>query len=248
VGVAILDYAKQHMQKMHHSVLKRYYKGKAKLLYTDTDSLKYLIETPDLHADFEMMNSMGMMQLSGHTQIFDMTGTGRPALHDREVGLFKDETIKEDKRKFTFQKRDIFRSISLGAKMYTDEMYDESCRLLGAKHKGKGIPKNTLATTKTVQSFLDALLHPEVIDKVSFKTLRSVNHVAEKRHMTKRGLTADTDKVYLISPFASRPLGHWRNLTPTAKDVHEQEAARNQWAELRGDLFADSEAVDMEVD
>src|SRR5690606_24510033 len=56
VGVAILDLSKVLMYDFHYNVIKEKYNDNAKLLDTDTDSLKYVIETEDLYKDMKEMS------------------------------------------------------------------------------------------------------------------------------------------------------------------------------------------------
>eukprot|EP00873_Tetraselmis_striata_P042372 jgi/Tetstr1/462636/TSEL_007620.t1 len=85
MGASILDLSKRHMFQYHYEVMKPRYGDKLKLMFTDTDSLCYHIETPDLYRD--------MSEMREHLDL-----SGFPAdhpLHDKTnkkvLGKFKDE-------------------------------------------------------------------------------------------------------------------------------------------------------------
>ena len=52
IGMCILDLSKTLMHNFHYNYIKKNYGKNAKLLFTDTDSLCYEIETADAYKDF----------------------------------------------------------------------------------------------------------------------------------------------------------------------------------------------------
>ena len=55
VGMCISDLSKTLMYNFHHNYIKKKYNDKAELLFTDTDSLTYEIETEDVYKTFGMI-------------------------------------------------------------------------------------------------------------------------------------------------------------------------------------------------
>ena len=51
VGQAILDLSKTLMFDFHYNYIKKKYGGGSELLFTDTDSMMYLIHTDDFYKD-----------------------------------------------------------------------------------------------------------------------------------------------------------------------------------------------------
>jgi hypothetical protein len=88
MGASILDLSKLRMFRFHYDVIREKYCDKAKLLFTDTDSLCYHIEAPDVYAD--------MGQMASHYDISDYPEEHllHSKVNKKVVGKFKDETNK----------------------------------------------------------------------------------------------------------------------------------------------------------
>ena len=85
VGMCILDLSKTLMYDFHYNYIKKNYENKAKLLFTDTDSLTFEIEAEDVYKDFWKDREM-----------FDNSDYDENSLfHDKTnkkvIGKFKDE-------------------------------------------------------------------------------------------------------------------------------------------------------------
>ena len=70
VGMCILDLSKTLMYDFHHNYIKKKYNNRARLLFTDTDSLTYEIEAEDhIQGLLEQQRNVRQQQLSGELTI-----------------------------------------------------------------------------------------------------------------------------------------------------------------------------------
>ena len=58
VGMCILELSKVPMYEFHYDYIKNKYGNKSRLLFTDTDSLAYKIETENVYDDFSKNKEM----------------------------------------------------------------------------------------------------------------------------------------------------------------------------------------------
>ena len=126
VGFTVLDLSKLLMYQFHYDYIKAKYGEKARLLFTDTDSLMYHIETNDVYAD-----------MRANKEKFDFSAY--PAAHPnfdaancKKIGVFKDETNGQA----------IVEFVGLMAKMYsyTVAIVDQAGdAVVVDKHRAKGI-------------------------------------------------------------------------------------------------------------
>ena len=103
VGMCILDLSKVLMYDFHYNYIKKKYGGKAKLLFTDTDSLCYIITTDDVYED-----------LYHNRELFDNSDYGKSSKfffdeNKKVIGKFKDEAAGQP----------IIEFVGLKSKMYS---------------------------------------------------------------------------------------------------------------------------------
>ena len=80
--------------------------------------------------------------------------------------------------------------------------------------KSKGVPGRIMKKEfSRVERFEDTLFKNEV-STASFRRFQSQDHVVRHLEVTKVALSGENDKVFMVSPYASRPLGHWKNRSP----------------------------------
>ena len=113
VGMCILDLSKTLMYDFHYNYIKEKYGNKARLLFTDTDSLTYEIEAKDVYQDF--WNDKDRFDNSDYPEnspYFDKT-------NKKVIGKFKDEAAGIPITEF----------VGLRSKMYSYiELFSIECR------------------------------------------------------------------------------------------------------------------------
>ena len=191
VGACILDLSKTFMYDFHYNYIKCKYGDKAKLLFTDTDSLTYEIETPDAYADF--FDNKDIFDNSDYNKIspfyFD---------HNKKViGKFKDEAAGIPVTEF----------VGLRSKMYSYTLDNKQ-----SKRTAKGIKKNIIKNNLSHDNYKKVLLSEEQIHH-SMKTIRSMKHQLASYELNKISLSCFDDKRYIhengITSFA---YGHYKIL------------------------------------
>ena len=87
VGMCILDLSKTLMYDFHYNYIKKKYNNRARLLFTDTDSLTYEIEAEDVYKDF--WNDKGMFDNSDYPE----SSPYYCNVNKKIIGKFKDEAV-----------------------------------------------------------------------------------------------------------------------------------------------------------
>ena len=121
LGMCILDLSKTLMYEFHYNYIKKKYGDKAKLLFTDTDSLMYEIQTEDFYKDI----SKDRFDTSDYPPNHP---SGIPSGFNKKVfGMFKDEVNGKVIDEF----------VGLRAKMYSFKMFEgeETKKCKGIKNR-----------------------------------------------------------------------------------------------------------------
>ena len=188
VGMCILDLSKTLMYDFHYNY-KRKYGNKASLLFTDTDSLTYEIETDDVFKDFWE-----------DKQMFDNSDYDKssPFFNDsnkKVIGKMKDEAAGKIITEF----------VGLRSKMCS-YIKDNGC---GGK-TAKGVKKAVVKKDIRHDNYKSVLLQEGQL-RHSMKTIRSKNHQLGSYNINKTSLSCFDDKRYLMEDgITSLAYGHYK--------------------------------------
>ena len=169
VGMCILDLSKTLMYDFHYNYIKEKFGNKAKLLFTDTDSLTYEIETKDVYED-----------LWENKELFDNSEYPKDSPYQfqenkKTIGKFKDEACGKV----------ISELIGLRSKMYS---YIMGC--------GKGEKKNIIRKDLLHKNYKETLIKEGQM-RHKMRTIRSVKHQLHSHEINKISLSYFDDKRYL---------------------------------------------------
>ena len=175
VGMCILDLSKTLMYDFHYNYIKEKYGEKAKLLFTDTDSLTYEIETNDVYKDFwKDKDKFDNSDYPEDSKYF----YGK---NKKVIGKFKDEAAGVPICEF----------VGLRSKMYSYIKDNQK----GGK-TAKGIKKNVIKNNITHDNYRDTLLNSEQMYH-KMKTIRSENHQLSSYEINKVSLSCFDDKRFI---------------------------------------------------
>ena len=191
IGMCILDLSKM---TFHYNYIKQKYNNKAKLLFTDTDSLTYEIETEDAYKDFfNDKDKFDNSDYPAESQLFDKT-------NKKVIGKFKDEASGIP----------IIEFIGLRSKMYS---YLKDNQNVGKT--AKGIKKNIIKKVITHENYKETLFGNKQIYH-NMKTIRSKNHELGSYKINKISLSCFDDKRYIHPKgITSYAYGHYKQCLNT---------------------------------
>ena len=190
VGMCILDLSKTLMYDFHYNYIKKKYNYKAKLLFTDTDSLTYEIQTEDVYADFyQDKHLFDNSDYSSESQFSNQA-------NENVIGKFKDEAGGKVITEF----------IGLKSKMYS-YIRDDGCN----NKTAKGVKKNIIQQNIKHQDYKDTLFKSLQIHS-KMKSIRSDHHQLASYELNKVFLSCLDDKRYIKSDgISSYAYGHYQS-------------------------------------
>ena len=180
LGMCILDLSKTIMYDFHYQYIKLKYGDKAKLLFSDTDSLMYEIQTEDFYKDIsgDVKNKFDTSDYPENHPSGIPTGENKKVL-----GMMKDEAAGKIIKEF----------VGLRAKLYSFIMDDgEEIK------KCKGIKKQVVESSIRHEHYKTCLTTgKEQLRKQNI--LRSYGHEVYTEEVNTVALSALVDKRYILS-------------------------------------------------
>ena len=194
LGFSILERSKQLMYEFHYNYIKTKYGDKARLLFTDTDSLMYEIETEDFYKDIndDVLTRFDTSNFPKDHPSGILTGANK-----KVPGLFKDEAGGEIIDEFC----------GLRAKLYSLKMYKGK-----EEKKCKGIKRSVVKNEITHQDYIDTLFSGKPLLRTMNK-IRSYKHELYTETVNKIALSADDDKrIIREDKIRTYAYGHYETL------------------------------------
>ncbi|XP_060083028.1 uncharacterized protein LOC132562303 [Ylistrum balloti] len=188
LGMCILDLSKTLMYDFHYNYMETKYGEKAKLLFTDTDSLAYEIQTEDFYKDIS-----GDVAAKFDTSNFpkDHPSGIEVGRNKKVVGMFKDEAGGKIIREF----------VGLRAKLYSYKLlegYEEK--------KCKGVKRSVVRKSISFEDYKKCLFTGE--DQLrKMNVIRSHCHDVYTEEINKIALSANDDKRIILQD-GMRTLAH----------------------------------------
>ena len=179
LGMCILDLSKIIMFDFHYRYIKPKYGEKAKLLFTDTDSFLYEIETEDFYKDI----TPDVVERFDTSDYPESHKSGIPTGKNKKVlGMFKDEAAGKIIKEF----------VGLRSKLYSYKMEE------GTENKRcKGIKKCVVEKSIRHEDYKTCLeTGKEQLRKQNI--IRSYEHVVYTEEVNKIALSAADDKRFLL--------------------------------------------------
>ena len=180
VGQAILDLSKTLMFDFHYNYIKEKYHKKAKLLFTDTDSLMYHIKTKDFYKDIspDIIKKFDTSDYNPNHKSGIPTG-----INKKVIGMFKDEVSGKQITHF----------VGLRPKLYSYKVEGEV-----ELKKCKGIKKNVVKKSLDFDDYVKCLFFGEK-EMRKMNIIRSENHDIYSKEVNKIALSNEDDKRVVLN-------------------------------------------------
>ena len=191
LGSCILDLSKTLMYDFHYNFMKKKYGDNAKLLFTDTDSLAYEIQTEDFYKDITPY-----VQDKFDTSNFPAEhSSGIPTgVNKKIVGMLKDECGGKIMTEF----------VGLRTKMYAFKVGEEVTK------RAKGVKKNVIKNGINFNEYKQCLDTQEEVYK-SMNIIRRKLHNIFTEEFNKIALSAKDDKRYILQDgISTLSYGHYK--------------------------------------
>jgi len=193
LGMSILDLSKTLMYDFHYNYIKPKYGDRAKLLFTDTDSLAYEIETEDFYKDISK-DVKSLFDTSNYPK--DHPSCIETGVNKKIIGMFKDEAGGQQITEF----------VGLRAKLYSYRM-DEGKE----EKKCKGVKKAVVKKCISFDNYKDCLFNKQPQMR-KMNVIRSHKHEVYTETVNKVALSHEDDKRIIcedgVHTFAH---GHYSN-------------------------------------
>ena len=189
IGMCILDLSKTLMYDFHYNYIKHKYGNKAKLLFTDTDSLTYEIETNNAYNDFfKDKSKFDNSDYPENSPYFNK-------INKKIIGKFKDEAAGVPVVEF----------IGLRSKMYSYLKDNDECG-----KTAKGIKKYIITKNIKHEDYKEILFNNKQMHH-TIKTIRSNNHQLGSFELNKISLSCFDDKRFIHqNGITSYAYGHYK--------------------------------------
>jgi hypothetical protein len=175
-GLATLELSKILMYSFHYDVIKKVYGSNATLLFTDTDSLCYIIHTRDLYKDMQSLSDMfDTSNYPKNHPLFDVANA-------KVLGKMKDELAGVPGKEF----------VGLRPKMYC-LMSNNNVE----KKTAKGVSKTIIRKELKHQKYLE-VLNQGSRTLATMHQIRAKGHMLQTQKITKVALSAYDDKRYIL--------------------------------------------------
>ena len=191
LGMSILDLSKTLMYDFHYNYIKPKYGDNAKLLFTDTDSLAYEIQTEDFYRDisFDVKEKFDTSNYPKDHPSGILTGVNK-----KVIGMFKDEASGKQIAEF----------VGLRAKLYSyrvEDLYEEK--------KCKGVKKAVIKKTITFNDYKNCLFDNKPAMR-KMNVIRSHLHTIYTETVNKIALSPFDDKRLMITKIHTLAYGHYK--------------------------------------